>query len=47
MTSALVTAASIWGTLQLAALLLRYGLGVKHLGVGWLSVSLRTSAFNR
>lgn len=47
MASTFVTAVVAWFLLQALALVLRYGLRIRQLGLGWMSISIQTVAFNR
>ena len=47
MVSALVSVAFVWLLLQLLVAVLRYGLKLKQLGLGWFSVSVQTATLNR
>ena len=47
MVSALVSVALVWLLLQLVVAVLRFGLKLKQLGLGWFSVSVQTATLNR
>lgn len=47
MASALVSAGLLWLAIQVIALVLRYGFKVRQLVVGWATVSVQTTSFNR